>query len=187
MKVLAVVGSPRKRGNTDILVDAVIRGATENGAEVEKVTLTGLNVKPCDACDACRGRRPSGGCVLRDDMTGLYDKLFASDAWVLGTPIYWWGPSAQLKAFVDRWYAFSGEEERQRVKGKSAALVAAFEDSTPATARHTVGMLQDTFDYLQMTFVDPVLVTAGARGEVAKNHAALDRAYALGKQLAAKG
>lgn len=184
MKVLAVVGSPRKRGNTDVLVEAVIRGATENGAEVEKVFLADLDVKPCDACDACR---KSGRCVVRDDMASLYEKLFASDAWVLGTPIYWWGPSAQLKAFVDRWYAFSGDEERQRVDGKRAALVAAFEDSDPATARHAVGMLRDAFDYLRMDFVDQVLVTAGARGEAAKNQAALDRAYALGKRLAAQG
>jgi multimeric flavodoxin WrbA len=186
MKVLAVVGSPRKRGNTDVLVDAVIRGATDNGAEVERVFLAGLDIKPCDACDACRDQRQSGRCVVRDDMTSLYEKLFASDAWVLGTPIYWWGPSAQLKAFVDRWYAFSGDDERQRVDGKRAALVAAFEDSDPATARHTVGMLQDTFDYLRMDFVEQVLVTAGARGEVTKNQAALDRAYALGKRLAAQ-
>jgi multimeric flavodoxin WrbA len=182
MKMLAVVGSPRKRGNTDILVDAVIRGATANGAEVERVFLADLTVKPCDACDACR---KTGRCVVRDDMTALYDKLYTSDAWVLGTPIYWWGPSAQIKAFVDRWYAFSAE--LQRVKGKSAALVAAFEDATPATARHTVGMLQDTFDYLGMDFVEQVLVTAGARGEVANNQTALDRAYALGTRMTAGG
>ncbi len=182
MKMLAVVGSPRKRGNTDVLMDAVIRGATENGAEVEKVFLPDLDIGPCDACDACR---KSFRCVVRDDMIALYEKLFASDVWVLGTPIYWWGPSAQLKAFVDRWYAFSGDEEG-RVSGKRAALVAAFEESDPATARHTVGMLQDTFDYLKIDFVDQVLVTAGPRGEVAKNQSALDRASALGKRLAAR-
>ncbi len=182
MKVLAVVGSPRKRGNTELLVDAVIRGATENGAEVEKVFLADLDVRPCDGCDACR---KSTRCVLRDDMIPLYDQLYASDAWVLGTPIYWWGPSAQLKAFVDRWYAFSSDAGR--VSGKRAALVAAFEDADPATARHTVGMLQDSLDYLHIDFVDQVLVTANKRGEVAQNPAALERAYALGKRLALKG
>jgi multimeric flavodoxin WrbA len=181
MKVLAVVGSPRKRGNTDLLVDAVIQGAAENGAEVEKVFLADLDVKPCDGCDACR---KSARCVVRDDMIPLYDKLYASDAWVLGTPVYWWGPSAQLKAFVDRWYAFSNDTGR--VSGKHAALVAAFEDSDPTTARHIVGMLKDSLDYLRIDFVDQVLVTAKDRGEVAKNQAALDRAYALGKRLALK-
>ena len=179
MKVLAVVGSPRKRGNTDLLVDAVIRGATENGAEVEKVFLADLDVEPCDACDGCR---KSARCVVRDDMIPLYEQLYASDAWVLGTPIYWWGPSAQIKAFVDRWYAFS--HDIGRVSGKRAALVTAFEESDPATARHTVGMLQESLDYLHIDFVDQVLVTAGNRGEVAHNQAALDRAYALGKRLA---
>ena len=180
MKVLAVVGSPRKRGNTDLLIDALLEGAKEAGAEVEKVYLADLHILPCDGCDVCR---VSGQCVHQDDMIPLYEKLFRSDVWVLGTPIYWWGPSAQLKAFIDRWYLF-GNGERWRVRGKRAALVIPFADSDPGTARHVVGMLADSFDYLGMDFVGQILVTAGDLGEVAKNPAALEQAHNLGRRLA---
>jgi len=183
VKVLAVVGSPRKRGNTDLLMGEVIRGAREVGAWVERVFLADLAIAPCDGCDACRN---TVRCVHLDDMTALYDKLFGSDVWVLGTPVYWWGPSAQLKTFIDRWYLF-GDDQRYRVQGKRAALVAAFADDAPSTARHVVGMLQDTFEYLGIEFKEQLLVTAGDRGEVATNAPAMERAHALGKRLGLGG
>jgi multimeric flavodoxin WrbA len=180
MKMLAVVGSPRKRGNTDMLVDEVIRGARQAGSAVEKVFLADLKIEPCDGCDACR---KSPQCVHRDDMTALYDSMLESDVWVLGTPVYWWGPSAQLKAFIDRWYML-GRESYRPLQGKRAALVATFADDDPRTARHVLGMLEDAFDYLEMSFEDQLLVTAGDRGEVASNRDALERARALGRKLA---
>ena len=180
MRVLAVVGSPRKRGNTDLLVDAFLEGAREAGAVVEKVYLTDLKIRGCDACDVCR---TSGECVIDDDMGPLYGKLLDSDVWLLGTPVYWWGPSSQTKAFIDRWYAFS-DDERRRLKGKRAVLLSPFEDSDPGTPRHLVGMLAEAFNYLNMQFVGQVLVTAGALGEVARNQAALEEARTLGRKIA---
>lgn len=180
MRVLAVVGSPRKRGNTDLLIDAFLEGAREAGAVVEKLYLTDLRIKGCDGCDVCR---TSGECVIDDDMSPLYEKLLDSDVWLLGTPVYWWGPTSQIKAFIDRWYAFS-DEQRRRLKGKRAALLSPFGDSDPGTARHLVGMLADAFDYLKISFVGQVLVTAHALGEVARNPAALEEARALGRRTA---
>lgn len=181
MKILAVVGSPRKGGNTDLLMDSLIQGAREAGAEVERVFISDLDVNPCDNCDVCKS---TGECIQEDDMTPLYDKLLESDVWVLGTPIYWWGPSAQLKAFIDRWYGI-GDAQRQQLKGKKAALVAPFEDSDPATARHVVGMMHDIFDYLKMEYLGQVLATAKQRGEIAGNPAAIEEARALGRRIAA--
>ena len=177
--MLAVVGGPRRRGNTDLLMDEVIRGAREAGASVERVFLADLAIEPGDGCDACRktSRR-----VRRDDMVPLYDKLFESDVWILGTPVYWWGPCAQLKAFIDRWCLF-GEDGRDRAQGKRAALVATFAGKNPDTARHAVGMLQDSFDYLRIGFTEQLLVTADDRGEVARDRLALGRAHALGTRL----
>ncbi|NIN64209.1 MAG: flavodoxin family protein, partial [Anaerolineae bacterium] len=84
-RMLGFVGSPRRGGNTDILVDEVLRGAEEAGALVEKVTLTKLDIAPCRACDTCR---KTGQCAQRDDMPALLEKMYHSQAWVLGTPIY---------------------------------------------------------------------------------------------------
>ena len=84
--VLGIVGSPRRNGNTEILVDEFLKAAEENGAAVHKVILSKLDIGPCRACDSCR---KSGKCVQKDDMEELATKMKNSDVLVLGTPVYW--------------------------------------------------------------------------------------------------
>jgi NAD(P)H-dependent FMN reductase len=100
-RALGIVGSPRHGGNTEILVDEVLRGAQEVGAHIEKVILGKLDIAPCQACDRCIN---TGECVQRDDMPTLLEQMKHSQIWVLGTPVYWSGPTAQFKAFLDRWH-----------------------------------------------------------------------------------
>lgn len=101
-RVLGIVGSPRKKGNTNAMVDAILEGAAMKGAGVEKVHLSKKKIKPCKACDACREGK--GKCRQDDDMEELLALMKESDVWVFGTPVYWWGPTAQMKTFIDRWY-----------------------------------------------------------------------------------
>jgi multimeric flavodoxin WrbA len=180
VRVTAFVGSPRAKGNTDLLIDQILRGAASVGAETEKVVLNKLNISPCQACDACHTLKK---CRQDDDMTLLYPKLFESDVLVLGTPIYYWGPSAQFKAFVDRWYAIDQEGLREGLRGKRCQLVCAFGDSTPATASPTVQMMRSSVEWLDMLFEEPLLVTAGDRGEIARNAEVMARAFAIGTAL----
>ncbi|MDO5548639.1 MAG: flavodoxin family protein [Eubacteriales bacterium] len=100
---LVLVGSPRKGGNTDALADALIEGALESGHTVEKLTLQNYNIHGCLGCDYCM--RNHGACVQSDDMQRIYDKLDHADVVVLATPLYFFGFSSQMKAFVDRCYA----------------------------------------------------------------------------------
>jgi multimeric flavodoxin WrbA len=159
-RVLGIVGSPRRGGNTEILVDEVLEGAKKAGARVEKVILSELSIAPCRGCDACADIRR---CVQQDDFRGVLERMKKSQVWVLGTPVYWWGPSAQFKAFLDRWYSFgqSGEFE-----GRRAIIVAPMGDENAAVARHTVGMLADSLQYLQIelftTVLAPGVVGVGA-------------------------
>jgi multimeric flavodoxin WrbA len=180
VRVTAFVGSPRAKGNTDLLIDQILRGAASVGAETEKVVLNKLKISPCQACDACRTLKK---CRQEDDMTSLYPELFDSDVLVLGTPIYYWGPSAQLKAFIDRWYAIDQEGLREGLRGKRCQLVCAFGDSNPATASPTVQMMRTSVEWLDMSFEEPLLVTAGDRGEVARNADVMARAFTIGAQL----
>ena len=143
-RVFGVMGSPRKGGNTDILVDEVLRGARDGGAAADKVTLVDLHIEPCDACDSCR---KSGVCVHSDDMDGLLDKMRQSDVWVLGTPVYWWGPTAQFKAYMDRWYQTIGDPDRTLFRDKRVIIVVPFGDTDPAVARNVVGMFEDALAY----------------------------------------
>lgn len=182
-EILAVVGSPRRGGNTDILVDAAIAGARTAGAVAEKVFLADLNIAPCCGCGNCRSRTP-GKCCREDDMQELYGKILASDGMIIGTPVYWWGPSAQLKTFIDRWYAFLGNKTAG-LAGKKIVLICAMGDDDPGTARHISGMFEDIMSYLKMESAGQLIVTASAKGEAAENAAALAEAKGLGLHLAA--
>jgi multimeric flavodoxin WrbA len=146
---LGIVGSPRRGGNTEILVDEVLRGAEEAGARTEKVILSEIDIRPCQACDACSR---TGRCVQQDDMHTLLERMEQSRAWVLGTPVYWWGPTAQLKAFVDRRYG----AKQVRFEGRRVVLAIPLGGSA-SYARHATGMLTDALDYLGTELVATAL------------------------------
>lgn len=99
MKVLAISGSPRKGGNSDILVDEFLRGASDAGAETEKIYLQDLSISPCRACYGCRGK---GRCVQNDDEDSVLEKLIEADAIILSSPVYFYSVSAQMKTMIDR-------------------------------------------------------------------------------------
>jgi len=103
MKVLAMMASPRIKGNSDILIDEAIKGAQTAGAVVEKIVLDKLRITPCKEIYHCL---EDGTCPLRDDMTGIYDKILAAEAIIIATPIFFYTVSAQLMAFISRCQAF---------------------------------------------------------------------------------
>lgn len=103
MKVTVLVGSPRKGGNTELMVDEFVKGAKEVGHEVEKILLADKNVGGCKACEYCFAH--DGECVQKDDMTEIIKKLDETDCLVLASPIYWFNVTAQIKAVIDRLYA----------------------------------------------------------------------------------
>jgi len=179
-KVLGVIGSPRRGGNTEILVDEVLRGAQESGAATEKIVLTQLDIRPCLACDGCAD---SGECVQKDDMAGLFEKMQESQVWVLGTPVYWWGPSAQFKAYLDRWYAKAGEAHVDLFRGRRIVLAIPMGDTDVATARHTVGMFTDALDYVEAELFATLLATdANDRGEVQQQPQVMSAAFRAGRE-----
>jgi multimeric flavodoxin WrbA len=177
------MGSPRLRGNTDTLMDELLRGASEAGADTEKVVLNRLKIAPCQGCNACRKTRV---CRQKDDMLPLYDKLIGADAIALGTPIYYWGPSAQLKMFVDRWYAIDQEGLREPLATTPVQVVCVFADNDLETARFAVGMLHTATTWLKMAWREPLLAVAGDRGVVASDETAMAQAYRAGQELAAR-
>jgi multimeric flavodoxin WrbA len=177
--VLGIVGSPRRNGNTEILVDEVLKAAEENGAAVDKVILTKLDIGPCRACDTCR---KTGKCVQKDDMEELATKMKNSDVLVLGTPIYWWGPTAQFKAFLDRWY---GVWRQGMFKEKETVLVIPLEDKTESTYNPILNMFKAIMEYLHMNHVATVLAPGVLeRGAVLNHQEFIDNAREIGGKLA---
>jgi NAD(P)H-dependent FMN reductase len=176
--VLGFVGSPRRGGNTHILVDEVLRGAQEAGAAVDKVDLTCLEIAPCRGCDTCQ--ETDAFCVHDDDFQSLWEQMKSADAWVLGTPIYWGGPTAQFKAFVDRWYA--PEKELIAMPDKHIILVLPLADEGEQ-AQITVDMMTVALEWISKT-LNEVIVAPGvqARGDIRQHSDILKQAYQAGRR-----
>ncbi len=98
-RVLGLSCSPRKGGNTDLMLDASLEGARAEGASVEKVDVPELDIHPCRACNACF---KTGRCVQEDDMQSLYPKLLSCDGIALAAPIFSMSLAAQAKILIDR-------------------------------------------------------------------------------------
>lgn len=99
-KIVVLVGSPRRDGNTELLAKAFADGAAEKH-EVELVSVADYQVKPCMGCNACFARE-GNTCVQQDDMDLIYEKLKEADTVIIASPVYFYGISAQLKAVIDR-------------------------------------------------------------------------------------
>ena len=111
MKVLGFVGSTRKNGNTDILVETVLKGVESCGIEVEQIYLSDYNFTACTGCEGCR---KSFRCIKKDDMQTIYDKLEEADGIVLGSPTYFYNVSSLTKAFMERLYCYDMFDESDR-------------------------------------------------------------------------
>jgi len=178
-RVVGIVGSPREGGNTDVLVNEILQGAKASGAEVEVIALRDLTIEPCRACDACRER---GECVLDDDFPTLLERMSASQAWVLGTPVYWWGPTAQFKAFLDRWYMANA---RRNIFHERRIAFAIPSGGGPSYANHTVGILEEVAAYLGMDHRGTLATAAGGLGDVRNQAETMERAREMGRLLVA--
>lgn len=177
MRILGLVGSPRKGGNTDILMDAVLAGAQQHGHVTEKVYLGGFTFGPCVDCRACK--KEPFECVLNDDMKELYSRMIAADVAVFGTPIYWFGPTGPMKILLDRLRPFVANHLLQ---GKKALLVAPAGDG-PNDADLTIEMFRRSLEYLDVELAGHVLGTGYDRGDILNDTEAMARAVALGAAL----
>jgi multimeric flavodoxin WrbA len=104
MKIVGILGSPRKNGNTEILLDVALEEARKNGALVSKISLRNKSVAPCNGCLKCV---KTGTCVIKDDMGEIYKKMLESDGIVWASPVYFWSMSGQTKIVMDRTYALT--------------------------------------------------------------------------------
>ncbi len=181
-KVIGINGSPRTNGNTTKLVNEILSGAADNGADTQLFDLAEMNIAPCTGCYECK---KNGACILDDDMQKLYEQIQSSDAIVLGSPVYMWEMTAQTKAFVDRLYAFVNPDFSTRLNGEKK-LVLAFTQANPDAE-----MFNFYFDYLAKKFgflkynVVDTIVAAGTRerSDIFAREDILKTAKQIGKDL----
>jgi multimeric flavodoxin WrbA len=183
-RMLGIVGSPRRGGNTYVLVSALLEGAREAGAETDLLFLADTEIRECDGCHACW---KSGRCAKKDDMTTTgYGGLAGSDVLVFGTPVYWYGPTALMKGLIDRMVFFNSPLTRPQIKGKGTCVVIPFEEVDPATVAPVTAFFEKCFAYLEMPLMERLIVPGVTRrGEVKEKRDVLEEASRMGRRLAA--
>jgi multimeric flavodoxin WrbA len=188
MKVLGIFGSPRRGGNTDILLEEALKGAHKEEAEVDRIFLTDYAITPCKECHGCD---TTGQCVILDDMQKIYPKLLESDIIILASPIFFYGVTAWAKALIDRSQALwakkyllkdpsLGKEGRKR-KGFFISVGATKGQKVFEGAILTVKYFFDTFnaDYAG----ELVFRGVDGKGDILKHPETLKQAFEAGRRL----
>jgi multimeric flavodoxin WrbA len=145
MKVLTVLGSPRKTGNTNAVLGWLEDELKKQGHEVERANVAGRKIAGCIACFKCQAPDVEFECVQKDEGTEILDKLKSADAIVVGTPLYCWSFTGQLKCLIDRMLSqaknYMTPEHVSSIEGKPIALVVT-----------CGGAIEDNADYLPKVF-----------------------------------
>jgi len=173
-KVITFIGSPRKKGNTSIMASALNEDLEKSDITTENIFLYDQKINPCVDCRGCK--KDKMVCIIRDDMVGIYKKIEESEVVVIGTPIYWFGPSAPAKLLLDR---FRPYYVNKKLNGKKAALL------LPAgigggDCDLTIEMFKRSFKHLGVEFLGAVTAKAYDMGDVNNDKQALQNI----KQLA---
>ena len=182
-KVVVLLGSPRRKGNSALLAARIARGARGAGAKVETVFLQDLNIAPCKSCYACQ-KENSKGCSINDAMQEVYPKLLAAEGWVIASPVYWFTMSAQTKLFMDRCFALLANA-KESFAGKRIAIAMSYGDADPFVSGcvNALRTFQDAFSYTGAKIVGMVYGSAFGAGEIRTNEVLLKEAEKLGRDL----
>ncbi|MFC1534546.1 flavodoxin family protein [Thermodesulfobacteriota bacterium] len=188
LKILAIYGSPRRKGNTAFLLQKAVQGAKEAGAKVEEVILRDLKMSPCLEIYGCK---KDGRCVIKDDFQNVYDQILSCKGLMLASPIFFYTVSAYTKILMDRCQSFwvkkywveetpFGKLEVKR-KGLLISVGATKGKKLFEGVRLTVKYFFETFD----AELWRALLYRGVdfEGDVLKHPDYLDEAYTAGKEL----
>ena len=186
MKVLGILGTPRRGGNSEILLQVFLEGAVAGGAEVEEIRLRELKISPCQEIYHCI---KDGTCPIKDDMLGLYDKLLAAEVVALASPIFFYNFTAQAKAMIDRTQALWSRRYvvKKDFPGGSRQGVLLAVGATKGRLLF-VGLRLTAkyfFDAINVSYAAEILVRgADEKGAILHQPEVLDRARDLGRRLA---
>jgi len=179
IKVIGIVGSPRKAGNTEMLTAHTLKAIAEEGVETELIRLAGLHIEPCNACGVCREGKP---CPIKDDIYPIYEKMKQADAIILASPVYYGSATALLKALMER--AGYMEFQKRPFAGKvGGALVVA----RRAGKNFTFAQINFWFGILGMIVPGSTywnVAVGREKGEIDHDTEGLNAAWNFGKNVA---
>ena len=185
MIILGINGSPRKGGNTEIILDRVLDGAREKGASVEKIVLSKLNFSPCLECENIKD---DGSCIVEDDMQLVYKKIDQADVVIIASPIFFGSLSAQTKMMIDRFqclwrakYILKKAVKNKRKKGIFLSVEASHRKDFFENAKAIIRNLFATIgiEYSEELFLSGI----DEKGSILKHEDALKEAFELGKRI----
>ncbi len=186
MKVLGIAGSPRRGGNTDILLAEVLKGATSKGAEVKTIVLSDLKISPCEHCDSCL---VAGKCKIQDDMQMVYRELEEADRIVLASPIQFMGVTAHMKAMIDRCQALWARKYVLKVppltpKKRKGMFISVGGRRIPNLFEPSLATIKTFFRVLDVEYAGELLFSGiDEKGAIAQKPDALRQAYLAGQKL----
>jgi multimeric flavodoxin WrbA len=186
MNLIGIMGSPRKGGNSDILLDQALLGAGEAGATVEKISLLELKIVPCLEIYACL---KDGQCSIKDDMRGLYQRLIDCERLIVAAPIFFYGVPATAKAFIDRCQAIWVRKHILKMPfpsegNRKGAFISVGATQGKKLFEGSIVMMRYFFEALDMVYAENLLVRGvDQKGEIRKHEEKLQEAHELGKRL----
>ncbi|MDD4957047.1 MAG: flavodoxin family protein [Candidatus Omnitrophica bacterium] len=187
MRILAINGSPRHGGNTETLMDSAIEGAVSLGADVEKITLEGLSIHPCSQAEYDKVSE-SGLSIVDDDMNRVFERYFASDAVLVGSPVFFGSISGQLKVMVDRFQCVWLSRNRKRknfARGprKGVFICVGAQDRTDHYDNAS-SIVRNLFAATSVTYAGGAFFPGLENsGDALGNKAYLEKAFELGRSL----
>ena len=187
MKVLGIAGSPRRGGNTDLLLAEVMKGAASRGAEVKTIILNDLKITPCQHCDACL---ETGKCKIQDDMQMVYDELEQADRIVLASPVQFMGVTAQAKGMIDRCQALWARKYRLKIpplgnrRDRKGLFISVGGRKVTNLFEPSLVTVKSLFRILDVTYAgELVFPGVDEKGAIAKSPDALNQAFLTGQKL----
>lgn len=185
MKIVALLASPRPKGNTAVLMQKVLQEAEALGAQTEVFSLNKLNIRGCQSCYACK-KNPT--CIIKDDAQPILKAIAEADRVVLATPVYMWDMAGQMKIMIDRLFCFLNTDYTSKLKPGEKVLW------TITQGQPDVDKFRTVFEQhaAMMEFLgfgeNKLFITGGmmAPGDAEKQSDAMEEAASMAKWLVAE-
>jgi len=190
LKILGIVGSRRKKGNTAVLVQEALKPFEMRGMETKLIFLGDYDIEDCNGCESCHDTYK---CVKQDGMQEIYPSILEYDAVVLGSPTYFYNVTADMKAFIDRCYCLEAFDENDRsvwmsineaFGGKYACVVAVCEQEKEEDVGYTATAMEKFLEALGYRVISTVkALNLFAAREALQNEKVLHEARQAGEKL----
>jgi multimeric flavodoxin WrbA len=185
--VLGIAGSPRRDGNTDLLLAELLKGAADEGAGTKTVELRDLKFETCTHCDSCL---KTGDCVIKDDMRDVYREIEQADLIVIASPVQFMGPTAHLKAMIDRCQCFWARKYVLKVpplgddRARKGFFISVGGTKLKDMFEPSLAIVKTWFRMLNIEYAGELLFkSVDEKGAIKEHPDALEQAYEAGQKL----